>query len=270
MNTALNPTPEDGRPSRPRSVDGPVRQVKKVSTAPFGSATGVAAATVAPTAAASKPTFEYSKRKATTSRKNTKLWVKRIAIALAVIAALAVLYFGGKVLLAARHIISRNTGNGAPALAGEIDPTKLKGEGDGRINILMLGIGGPGHDGPYLSDTIMIMSIDPKTKDVAMLSVPRDLWVQIPGYGSAKVNAACAYGESEHYTGGCGALAKDTLSKILDIPIHYYIRVDFSAFRQAVDSVGGVDVNVEKALITRMTVRTANTRRSSFRLVCNT
>lgn len=60
---------------------------------------------------------------------------------------------------------------------------------------MLLGIGGPGHEAPDLSDTIMLISIDPVNNQATMLSIPRDLWVEIPGYGSQKINAAFSYGK---------------------------------------------------------------------------
>lgn len=141
---------------------------------------------------------------------------------------------GVHAVLAARHIVTKNTSGGAPVLHGTVDPTKLKGEGDGRINVLLLGIGGGNHAGGTLSDTMMVASIDPVNKTVAMLSIPRDLYVKIPGYGYSKINAANADGGPE--------LAKQVVSGVLDLPIHYYVQLDFSGFKQAVDSVGGVDI----------------------------
>ncbi len=153
------------------------------------------------------------------------------------------LFLGIEVVLAANRVIAK-AGKGAPALDGKITASTLKGEGDGRINILVLGIGGYGHSGSDLSDTMMVISIDPKTKDVAMLSIPRDLYVKIPGYGYGKINAANADGGP--------ALAEQVVSGILNLPIHYYIQVDFSGFKQAVDAVGGVDINVATTLYDKM------------------
>lgn len=137
-------------------------------------------------------------------------------------------------VLAARQIVTKNSSAGAPVLHGTVDPTKLKGEGDGRINVLLLGIGGGSHDGGNLSDTMMVASIDPVNKTVAMLSIPRDLYVKIPGYGYSKINAANVDGGPE--------LAKQVVSQVLDLPIHYYVQLDFSGFKQAVDAVGGVNI----------------------------
>ena len=138
---------------------------------------------------------------------------------------------------------SRRVFSGSAQLAPALDDLgKLKGEGDGRVNIALLGIGGGDHSGGSLSDTIMVASLDVKTKDVAIVSVPRDLYVKIPGYGSDKINSAHAYGEKYNYKGGGGALAKETLENNLGVPIHYYARIDFDGFKKAIDVVGGIDI----------------------------
>jgi polyisoprenyl-teichoic acid--peptidoglycan teichoic acid transferase len=134
---------------------------------------------------------------------------------------------------------------------------------DERINILFLGYGGPGHDGPYLSDSIMLLSIRPGTREAIMVSVPRDLWVKIPalprnGFMMGKLNSAYAIGtdhnnypnvrsEWKTSTGG-GDLAAATVSQVTGQPIDYWVGVDFKAFRDVVDALGGVRVNVPTAL----------------------
>lgn len=150
--------------------------------------------------------------------------------------------FAYKVYLASNQILS-GTAKLAPALG---DLTKLKGEGDGRVNIALLGTGGGSHAGGTLSDTIMIASLDVKTKDVAIVSVPRDLYVKIPGYGFDKVNAANAYGERDDNDGG--SLAKKTFEANLGVPIHYYARIDFDGFKKAIDVVGGIDITNKSTL----------------------
>ncbi len=158
-------------------------------------------------------------------------------------------FIGGKFYFAQANIFDRS-GEGAPALRSNLDPSELNGEGDGRVNIMIVGIGGEGHPGGNLADTIIIASIDPFAKEVAMLSVPRDMYVDIPGYWSTRINAAHAIGEEQGFVepgypdGGIGLLEK-TLEETLDIPIHYYVRVDFTAFKDAVDAVGGVVLDVE-------------------------
>lgn len=125
------------------------------------------------------------------------------------------------------------------------DERILSGEDRDRINILALGEGGEGHDGPHLTDTMLFVTIQPSTKKVGILSLPRDLWVTLPGYGKGKINAANAYAEQDESRSG-GAYAAQVVSNLLDQPIDYYIRVDFSAFKTLIDDVGGVTVNVER------------------------
>ena len=83
-------------------------------------------------------------------------------------------------------------GSSAAALHTNVSPTLLKGEGDGRINILLLGRGGAGHDGPDLTDTLLLASVDPINKTAALASVPRDMWVTTSSNGSSKINAVFA------------------------------------------------------------------------------
>jgi LCP family protein required for cell wall assembly len=135
----------------------------------------------------------------------------------------------------------------APFFSKNVDPASLRGEGDGRINYLVMGYGGDGHQGAYLTDTMMVISIDPYNKKMAILSIPRDLWVSVPGYNDSKINAAFADGQAQNGKVSEGAdLAKQTVSNILDLPIHYYIALDFSGFSKMIDAVGGVDVYVDQ------------------------
>ncbi|TAN33600.1 LytR family transcriptional regulator [Patescibacteria group bacterium] len=118
--------------------------------------------------------------------------------------------------------------------------------GTERINILLLGIGGPGHDGAYLSDTNIILSVKPAEKKAALISIPRDLTVKMDGYGYRKINEANAYGEIKQ-TGAGGEYARQIFEQTFGMTIPYYARVDFQAFVDLVDAVGGVDVNVPRA-----------------------
>lgn len=122
----------------------------------------------------------------------------------------------------------------------------LQGEREDRVNILLLGIGGDGHEGPYLSDSIILASIKPSTKEVALISIPRDLQVEIPSRGKYKINHANAFGEVERPNWG-GARATEVVEKTFDISVPYYIRVDFRAFRDVIDTVGGISVAVERS-----------------------
>jgi LCP family protein required for cell wall assembly len=121
----------------------------------------------------------------------------------------------------------------------------LEGQQSDRINILLLGIGGLGHEGPYLSDTNIIVSIKPSTKQVALIPVPRDLAADVPGHGVRKINSANAFGEGDN-PGHGGEFASQVFSKIFNTPLPYYIRVDFQAFKDIIDALGGVSVNVPR------------------------
>ncbi len=131
-------------------------------------------------------------------------------------------------------------------LAGSNDD--LRGQKEDRINILLLGMGGVGHEGPYLTDTLILLSFKPSTAQVAMLSIPRDLYVDIPGNGFWKINNANHFGEKQS-PGNGGLLVKETVQRNLNLPIHYYVRIDFAGFEKLIDELDGVKVEVENSFI---------------------
>lgn len=151
-------------------------------------------------------------------------------------------------------------GGGAPALGENVDPSKLRGEGDGRVNILLMGRGGQGHEGADLTDTLILASIDPIANEAALVSIPRDLYVPVADddYGSMKINTVFASGKGDYIAenqGNQGDLEKQgeeagykllekTIEKNLGVPVHYRAVMDFNGFEKAVDTVGGVDLNV--------------------------
>jgi len=118
-----------------------------------------------------------------------------------------------------------------------------------RINILVMGIDQREHEqGPWRTDTMLVLTIDPVTMSGGMLSIPRDLWVPIPGYEEGRINTAHYLGELYDYPGGGTALAVKTVQYNLGVPIHYHARVNFAAFEQLVDLIGGIDVYVEEEI----------------------
>lgn len=122
-------------------------------------------------------------------------------------------------------------------------------EGTERVNVLVMGIDArPGEQGPFRTDSMMILTIDPLTKSAGILSIPRDLWVPIPGYGEGRINTANAIGDAYGYPGGGPALAAKTVQYNLGVPIHHYVRVDFGAFVQVVDLIGGIDIYVPEEI----------------------
>jgi LCP family protein required for cell wall assembly len=126
-----------------------------------------------------------------------------------------------------------------------------------RINILCLGLDNLDPNAAYRrSDTIIVVSLDPATKSVGMLSVPRDLYVPINGLTPPqrnRINAAFVFGDYYRYPGGGIALARRTVQETLGIPIHYYVAVDFRGFVKAIDALGGVDLTLDKALTDPLT-----------------
>ncbi len=129
-----------------------------------------------------------------------------------------------------------------------------------RINFLVLGYGGVGHEGAYLTDSMLVASLNTATKQATLISVPRDIWAKIPTNGRNgdywKINAAYALGVDDGYpykdpafrgADGGAHLATYVVQQVLGIPIDYWIALDFNAFRTAVNAVGGVDVTVERA-----------------------
>ena len=188
-------------------------------------------------------------------------WKKRLlvlGITLLVIALLIAGFLFLKGYFNAKKVLKG--GGSAAALQENVDPDMLNGEGNGRINILLLGAGGEGHEAPDLTDTILIASIDPVNKKTALLSIPRDFWVKVPGHGSMKINAAYETGKYD-YLGRQDESNKNqeavkagfktvdgVVEEITGIPIHYHMLVNFQAFKQAIDTVGGVTIDVPETL----------------------
>jgi hypothetical protein len=116
---------------------------------------------------------------------------KRTAAALAILVFIGGGYVGAQAYMKSRKVLKG--GGSAAALQANVAPSLLKGEGDGRINILLLGRGGAGHDGPDLTDTLIVASVDPVHHEAALMSIPRDFWVKPSGgYGYTKINSIYA------------------------------------------------------------------------------
>lgn len=114
---------------------------------------------------------------------------------------------------------------------------------DERVNVLLLGIGGGNHEGPLLTDTVIYVSIDPDRGKIALVTIPRDLW--IPEL-QQKMNYAYAYGEAKQEGGGL-ILVKEVASRVVGQEIDYGVRVDFNGFIKAIDMIGGLEIDVERA-----------------------
>lgn len=128
----------------------------------------------------------------------------------------------------------------------------LKGEDRGRVNILLAGysVDDPNHPGASLTDSIMLVSLNTIKHTGYILSIPRDLYVNIPGFGYAKINEAYQDGNRGGFSqdgyppGGMGLLEK-VVARDFNIPIDYYALINYTAFRDAVNAVGGISVNIK-------------------------
>lgn len=121
--------------------------------------------------------------------------------------------------------------------------------GTRRITILLLGIDEREiEEGPWRTDTMMLLTLDPVTMLPGILSIPRDLWVSIPGNGEDRINTAHFWGDVYDYPGGGPALAVETVEYNLGVPVDYYVRVNFKGFVKLVDEIGGIDINVKETI----------------------
>ena len=124
------------------------------------------------------------------------------------------------------------------------DTTQLKSQDD-RINILLLGIAGVGKAGQNLTDTVMVASLNIKTKQVSLLSIPRDLFVTIPDLKvQMKINSVYQYGlsNSDKNKGAAAATVARTVEDIIALPINYYVILNFNGFEKIIDSLDGINI----------------------------
>ncbi|MDR3576461.1 MAG: LCP family protein [Anaerolineaceae bacterium] len=123
-------------------------------------------------------------------------------------------------------------------------------DGASRVNILVMGLDYRdylNHDIPR-SDSMIVFTIDPVNKTAGMLSLQRDLWVDIPGFDYGKINTAYFLGEAYKMPGGGPALAVKTVEQFLGIPINYYAQIDFDAFTKFIDDLGGLDIYIHQKI----------------------
>lgn len=135
-----------------------------------------------------------------------------------------------------------------------LNTASLKETETGKVNMLIIGYSAddPGHDGATLTDSIMILSLNKETKTGSMLSIPRDLYVEIPGYGHAKINEAYQDGENGDFMeagysrGGIGLLEK-IISENFGIEVHYNAIINYGAVRDMVAALDGVTVTIQSS-----------------------
>ncbi|PWH15937.1 MAG: hypothetical protein DDG60_04945 [Anaerolineae bacterium] len=126
-------------------------------------------------------------------------------------------------------------------------------DGASRINVLLLGLdsydGSADRSGPARSDTMILLTLDPKSNTAGILSIPRDLWVNIPGFGYGRINTAYMLGDANKLPGGGPALAMKTVEQVIGVPVQYYAQIEFAAFVRLIDELDKIPVFVEKNIV---------------------
>jgi LCP family protein required for cell wall assembly len=129
--------------------------------------------------------------------------------------------------------------------------TPVPWSGADRVTVLLMGLDyrdwASGRGFPR-TDSMMLVSIDPITRQASMLSIPRDLWVEIPGFGHERINTAYPSGENNRLPGGGPELAMRTVESVVGVPIQYYAIIEFGAFERMIDEIGGIDVLVRERM----------------------
>ena len=137
------------------------------------------------------------------------------------------------------------TGTSTPTLSAPQVKLPPPWDGASRVTVLVMGLrGGSNQDCPLCTDTMILLTIDPVSKTAGMLSIPRDMWANIPGFGYNRINSAYTDGELYKLPGGGPVLTIRTIENFLGIPIQYYAQVDFTAFERMIDDIGGICLNV--------------------------
>src|SRR5688572_6052815 len=124
-------------------------------------------------------------------------------------------------------------------------------DGASRINILIIGLDYRDWEeglGAPRSDTMILLTIDPLAKTAGILSIPRDMWVNIPGFGYSRINTAYSSGEGNRLPGGGPELARKTVEQFIGVPIQYYAQIDFLTFVEFIDLIGGIEVYNDEEL----------------------
>lgn len=173
-----------------------------------------------------------------------KKWLWGTALTLVITVIGVVVYYGYSIVHFANSISTASSASSTSNNDSGSTPTPdtpaaviPKWDGEERVNILLIGGDSRGDDAGR-SDSVMVASIDPVSKKAHLFSVLRDTYVEIPGHGKSRLNAAFSYGGAE--------LTKQTVSNLLGIPIQHYVYTDFTGFMALVDALGGIEIDVEK------------------------
>jgi LCP family protein required for cell wall assembly len=140
-----------------------------------------------------------------------------------------------------------NPGPNQPSLR----PTPEPWDGASRVNMLVMGLDyrdWESGEGAPRTDTMILVSVDPLSQTAGMLSIPRDLWVSIPGFEHERINTAYRSGEIYEMPGGGPGLAMATVEELLGLEIDYYAQIDFFAFERFIDEIGGVKIDIPETI----------------------
>jgi polyisoprenyl-teichoic acid--peptidoglycan teichoic acid transferase len=132
-----------------------------------------------------------------------------------------------------------------------LGPTPPPWDGSNRVTLLVMGLDyrdWQAGEGPPRTDTMILFTVDPIHRTAGILSIPRDLWVNIPGFEYGRINTAYQLGEAYQIPGGGPALAAQTVEELLGIPIDYYAQVDFGTFVRFIDEIGGIKVEFPETI----------------------
>ncbi len=130
-------------------------------------------------------------------------------------------------------------------------PTPQPWDGASRVTVLVMGLDyrdWEKEEGAPRTDTMMLLTVDPLSRTAGMLSIPRDLWVNIPGFQPNKINTAHRFGEIYKLPGGGPGLAIKTVEQLLGVPVNYFAIIDFTAFERMIDEIGGVELQVPEEI----------------------
>jgi polyisoprenyl-teichoic acid--peptidoglycan teichoic acid transferase len=143
------------------------------------------------------------------------------------------------------------TGSSPAVPAHSSLPEPQPWDGASRVNALVVGLDyrdWEAGEGAPRTDTMILLSVDPLTKTAGMLSIPRDLWVNVPGFEPSRINGAYRNGEIYKVPGGGPALAMSTVEELLGLKIDYFAQIDFYAFERFIDELGGIKVDVPERI----------------------
>lgn len=181
-------------------------------------------------------------------KKKRKRWPFVLIAIFFVLLSITGVIFGYGKKLASQSFVGESMGWIASAkdlLLGGLGQAPLEGEESGWVNVLLLGIGGSGHDGPYLSDTIILTQIKINDGQAVLSSIPRDYQVKIDRVGYRKINAAFSEGFTKNKDWNeAGAFAREAVESVSGLSIPYFAVIDFAGFEKAIEQVGGVTVDI--------------------------